>query len=80
MKPNTSECQVSGIGALKRAKLALYGMKSIDVRLSTIKILGILYNKKTENDENFLKQITSIEKVFKLWRIRNFTLEGKITV
>ena len=29
--------------------------------------------------ENFLKQITSIEKVLKLWRMRNLTLEGKIT-
>ena len=54
----------------------------IDLRLNTVKILGIhfSYNKKSENDENFLKQITSIEKVLKLWRMRNLTLEGKVTV
>ena len=52
------------------------------MRLNTVKILGIhfSYNKKSENDENFLKQITSIEKVLKLWRMRNLTLEGKVTV
>ena len=68
LKPNKSKCEVAGIGALKGAKMALCGMKCIDLRLNTVKILGIhfLYNKKIENDENFLKQITSIEKVLKL--------------
>ena len=43
-------------------------MKCIDLGLSPVKILGIhfLYNKNIENDEIFLKQITSIEKVLKL--------------
>ena len=82
LKPNKSKCEVAGIGALKGAKMALCGMKCIDLRLNTVKILGIhfSYNKKIENDENFLKQITSIEKVLKLWRMRNLTLEGKVTV
>ena len=82
MKPNKSKCEVVGIGALKEAKMALCGIKCTDLRLNTVKILGIhfSYNKKIENDENFLKQITSIEKVLKLWRMRNLTLEGKVTV
>ena len=82
MKPNKSKCEVVGIGALKEAKMALCGIKCTDMRLNTVKILGIhfSYNKKIENDENFLKQITSIEKVLKLWRMRNLTLEGKVTV
>ena len=56
-------------------------MKCIDMRLNTVKTLGIhfSYNKKSENDEDFLKQITSIEKVLKLLRMRNLTLEGKVT-
>ena len=56
--------------------------KSNYLRLNTVKILGIRfsYNKKTENNENFLKQITSIEKAIKSWRMRNVTLEGNITV
>ena len=82
LKPNKSKCEIAGIGALKGAKMALCGMKYIDLKLNTVKILGIhsSYNKKSGNNENFLKQITSIEKVFKLWRMRNLTLEGKVTV
>ena len=43
-------------------------MNCINLRLNTVKILGthFSYNKKIEIDENFLKQITSIEKVLKL--------------
>ena len=57
-------------------------MKCTDFRLNTVKMLGIhfSYNKKTENDENSLKQITSIEKVLKIQRMQNLTIEGKITV
>ena len=80
--PYKSKCEVAKIGAMKGAKLVLCGMKCTDSRLNTVKILGIhfLYNKKIEKDENFLKQITSIEKVLKLWRMRNVTLERKTTV
>ena len=79
MKPNKSKCEFTETGALKGAKLALCGMKYIDLRSKTVKILGIhfSYNKEIENNENFLKQITGIEIVLKLWRMRNLTLEGK---
>ena len=62
--------------------MAPCGMKYIDLRLYTVKILGFhfSYNKKIENYENFSKQITSIEKVHKLWCLRDLTLEGKVTV
>ena len=45
-------------------------------------MLGIhfSYNKKIENDESFLKQMTSIEKALKLWRVWNLTFEGKVIV
>ena len=68
LKPNKSICEVAGIGALKGVKMALCGMKCNDLRLNTVNILGIhfSYNKKIENDENFLKQITSTEKALKL--------------
>ena len=68
LKPNKCKCEVAGIGTLKGAKMALCSMKCIHLRLNTVKILGIhfSYDKKSENDENFLKQITSIEKVLKL--------------
>ena len=65
------------------SKLALCGMKCIKLRLNTVKILGIhfSYNKKIENNEKCLKQINSIEKVLKLWRMQNLTFRRiKITV
>ena len=81
LKPNKSKREVTGTGALKGAKLVLCGMKCIGLRLNTVKILGIhfSYDKKIEHDENFLKQITGIEKVLKLWRMRNLKLERKIS-
>ena len=55
LKLHKSKCEVAGIGALKVAKLALSGMKCTDLRLNTVKILGIhfLYNKKIESDAKF---------------------------
>ena len=48
----------------------------------SVKILGIhfSYNKKIEDEENFIKLIKKIEKVLKIWRIRNLTVQGKITI
>ena len=82
LKPNKSKCEWAGISALKGDKLAFCSMKYTDLRLNTVKILGInfLYNKKTEIDENFLKQIANIERVLNLRQMPNLILEEKITV
>ena len=63
-------------------KVALSGIRRVNLREDSIKILGIhySYNKQLENDENFKKYIAKIENVLKLWRARNLPLEGKITV
>ena len=37
LRPNKSKCEVTGVGALKRAKLALVGSKCIDLKLNTVK-------------------------------------------
>ena len=57
-------------------------MRCVNLYEDTIKILEIhySYNKQLENDENFKKYIAKIENVLKLWRARNSSLEGKITV
>ena len=57
-------------------------MQCIDLNESTIKILGIhySYNKTLENEENFRNHIIKIEEVLKLWRLRNLTMQGKITI
>ena len=45
-----------------------------------MKILGIhfSYNKKIENEENFIKLIKKIENVLKIWRLRNLTVKAKL--
>ena len=82
LKPNKSKCEIAGIGVLTGVKVALCGMRCVNLHENTIKILGIhySYNKQLENDENFKKYIAKIENVLKLWRARNLSLEGKITV
>ena len=82
LKPNEAKCEIAGIGVLKGVSLALCGMDCVDLTKKTIKVLGIhfSYNKKLETEENFIRHIWKIEKVLKLWRMRNLTLEGKITI
>ena len=38
------------------------------------------YNKKVENEENFIRHVQKIEKVLKLWGMRNLIVEGEITI
>ena len=82
LKPNKSKCEIAGISVLKGVQVALCGMQCIDLNESTIKILGIhySYNKTLENEENFKNHIIKIEEVLKLWRLRNLTVQGKITI
>ena len=48
LKPNHEKCEIAGIGVVKSVKVAVYGMKCIDLCNDTIKITGIHfpYNKK----------------------------------
>ena len=39
-----------------------------------------MYNKNIEQEQNFKKTIIDIEKVLRMWRRRNLTLEGKIII
>ena len=41
LKPNISKCDAAGIGSLKRVKMAVCGIKCIDLTTETIKILGV---------------------------------------
>ena len=41
LKPNILKCDVAGIGALKEIKMAVCGIKCIDLTTETIKILGV---------------------------------------
>jgi hypothetical protein len=82
LKPNYSKCEIAGIGALKGVEWALCGLKSVDLTQSTIKILGLhfSYNEKLKNEKNFTDTVSKIENLLRVWRLRNLTLEGKITI
>ena len=81
LKPNLDKCKVAGIGILKGVKVAVCGMNDIDLIKETIKILGIhfSYNSQVQNEQNYLNTVLKIEKVLKLWPMRNLSLAGKIT-
>ena len=76
LKPNKSKCEIAGIGVLKGVSMELCGMECIDLTKSSIKILGIhfSYNKKIENQVNFVKLIKKIKNVLKIWRLRNLII------
>ena len=82
LKPNLSKCEIAGIGSLKGVKVAVCGMNCIDLTTETLKILGIhfSYNSQVQNEQNYFNTVKSIEKVLKLWRMRNLSLAGKITI
>ena len=44
LKPNKEECEVADIGVKKGVKVALCGMKNIDLKKNTVKILGVHYS------------------------------------
>ena len=48
LKPDTTKCEIAGIGVLKGVQAAVYGMNCTDLRNQAIKILGVYvsYNKK----------------------------------
>ena len=73
---------MAGVGALKGVKVAICGIKCIDLTKEAIKILGVFfsYDKNLQLENNFRKTILSIERILKMWRRRNLTLEGKIII
>ena len=51
----------------------------IDLNNDRLKILGtqFSYNEKLNEEENLFKTVTDIQRVLKIWKMRNLTLEGK---
>ena len=82
LKLHKTKCEIAGIGALNGVQVALCGMKCVNLNNETVKILGVhfSYNKNLEQDKNFSEHILKIESILKLWRMRQLTLEGRITV
>ena len=82
LKIEKSKCNVAGIGVMKGVKVALCGVESVNLLTNAIKILGIYfsYNKKLKHEKNFLDHITKLQKVINIWKTRNLSLLGNITI
>ena len=61
-KPNILKCEVASIGFLKGVKMAVCGIKCIDVTTDTKKILGVhfSYDQKLQLQKKFVKSITNM--------------------
>ena len=68
LKPSLSKCEVAGIDALKGAKVAICGIKYIDLTKEAIKISGVFfsYDKNLQLENNFRKTVINIERILKM--------------
>ena len=82
LKPNLSKSEITGIGVLKGVQVAVCGMHCVHLKNDTLKILGthFSYNEKLKEERNFYTTVTNIQRVLKIWKIRNLTLESKIVI
>ena len=46
----------------------------------TVLVIYFSYNKKVELKKNFLNHVVEIQNIFKLGKLRNWTIEGRIVV
>ena len=76
----TSECR--RLVSEKLVKMALCGMEYVNLNNYVIKILRVCYsyNKKLENEKNTLNRITKLQNVLNMWRMKNLSLLGKISI
>ena len=58
--------------------MTICGVECINLKPNAIEILHFSYNRRLENNENYKKYIIKIEKLCKLWRMQQLTIEGKI--
>ena len=67
---------------MKGVKVAPCVVECVNLLTYAINILGMYfsYNKKLENENNFLDHIMKLQKVINIWKMRNLSLLGKITI
>ena len=82
LKPNLTKSEIASIGVLKGVQVAVFGMRFIDLNIDTSKILGthFSYNEKLKEEKDFYKIVTDMQRFLKIWKMRRFTLEGKIVI
>ena len=82
LKVNRSKCEIAGIGVKNGVKVALLGLKCVDLNNDSIRILGyhFSYNNNIFKEKNFQEVVNRIESTLSIWRWRKLTLSGKISV
>ena len=82
LNPKFTKCEVAGIKVLKGVSVAVCAMRCIDLNIDALKILGthFSYNEKLKEEKLFYKIVTDLQRVLKIWKLRNLTLKGKIVI
>ena len=82
LKPNLSKYEVAGICALKQVKVAICGIKCVDLTKKAIKIFGVFfsYDKNLPLEDNFKKTLLNTERILKMWSQKTLTLEDEIII
>ena len=82
LKFNNSKCKIACIRVLKAIEMVQRGMKCVNFKQGTIKIIGIhfSYDKKLKQEKNLCKHITEAENILKVWRMRQLLIERLINV
>jgi len=82
LKVNKSKCEIAGIGVKNGVQTALLGTKNVNLNSEHLRILGInfTYNHQIYLEKKILELVEKIENVLSIWRWRNLSLSGKITV
>ena len=62
--------------------MTVYGLQCIDLNNNILKILDthFSYNEKLKEEKKIYKTVTDIQRVLKIWKIKNLKLEGKIVI
>ena len=71
-----------GIEVVIRAQVAVCGMRCIDLKRDTLKLLGshFSYNEIFKVEKKNCQSVTDIQGVLKKWNIRKLTLERKMAI
>ena len=67
---------------MKGVQVAVFGMRCIDLNNNTLKIIGTHFsnNKILKAGKKIYKAVIDIQRVLIKWKMRNFTLEGKMVI
>ena len=82
LRLNKSKCEFASIGVKNGVQTALLGIKNINLKEDFIRILGVhfSYNDTIYKEKNFLEVLVKMENLLAVWRWRNLSVAGKISV